>query len=311
MDYARAFAKALQALRAEGRYRVFADIRRSRGQFPAASHFASGGGARNHGVVLQRLSGHGPEPAGAGRHARGARCGGRGLGRHAQHLRHHPLPCRARGGAGRPARQGGGAGVHLGLRRQRHHARHTAKAAARLDHLLGREEPRLHDRRHPQRRRRKGDLAQQRPRRPRGEAESRPARAAEGDRLRVGLFHGRPDLPDRGHLRPGARNTARSPTSTRCTRWAFTVPAAAALPSATASWAASTSSTARWRRGSASWAATSPPAQTCATPSAPMRRGSSSRPRWRRRLRRVRWRASATSRRAAPSASGIRSGCAR
>ncbi len=43
MDYARAFAKALQALRAEGRYRVFADIRRSRGQFPAASHFASGG----------------------------------------------------------------------------------------------------------------------------------------------------------------------------------------------------------------------------------------------------------------------------
>jgi len=43
MDYTRAFAKALQALRAEGRYRVFADIRRSRGQFPAASHFASGG----------------------------------------------------------------------------------------------------------------------------------------------------------------------------------------------------------------------------------------------------------------------------
>jgi 5-aminolevulinate synthase len=43
MDYARAFAEALQALRAEGRYRVFADIRRSRGQFPAASHFAAGG----------------------------------------------------------------------------------------------------------------------------------------------------------------------------------------------------------------------------------------------------------------------------
>ena len=37
MDYVSAFAKALQALREEGRYRVFADIRRDRGQFPAAS----------------------------------------------------------------------------------------------------------------------------------------------------------------------------------------------------------------------------------------------------------------------------------
>jgi 5-aminolevulinate synthase len=44
MDYARAFAQALQALRDEGRYRVFADIRRSRGRFPAARHYASGGG---------------------------------------------------------------------------------------------------------------------------------------------------------------------------------------------------------------------------------------------------------------------------
>ena len=43
MDYGRAFAKALQALRDEGRYRVFADIRRDRGQFPAARRFISGG----------------------------------------------------------------------------------------------------------------------------------------------------------------------------------------------------------------------------------------------------------------------------
>jgi 5-aminolevulinate synthase len=46
MDYAKVFAKALQALRDEGRYRVFADIRRSRGQFPAARHFMADGGAR-------------------------------------------------------------------------------------------------------------------------------------------------------------------------------------------------------------------------------------------------------------------------
>ena len=44
MDYGRAFAKALQALRDEGRYRVFADIRRSRGQFPSARHFSPAGG---------------------------------------------------------------------------------------------------------------------------------------------------------------------------------------------------------------------------------------------------------------------------
>ena len=44
MDYTKAFAKALQALRDEGRYRVFADIRRSRGQFPSARHFSPAGG---------------------------------------------------------------------------------------------------------------------------------------------------------------------------------------------------------------------------------------------------------------------------
>src|SRR5437763_12289557 len=38
MDYAKAFAQALRALKAEGRYRVFADIRRDRGSFPAAQH---------------------------------------------------------------------------------------------------------------------------------------------------------------------------------------------------------------------------------------------------------------------------------
>ena len=45
MDYHKAFAAALGALKSEGRYRVFADIRRRRGQFPAAQHFA-GNGAR-------------------------------------------------------------------------------------------------------------------------------------------------------------------------------------------------------------------------------------------------------------------------
>jgi len=43
MDYRSAFARALQALREEGRYRVFADIRRDRGRFPSARHFGKGG----------------------------------------------------------------------------------------------------------------------------------------------------------------------------------------------------------------------------------------------------------------------------
>ena len=43
MDYAKAFAQALSALKDEGRYRVFADIRRARGSFPAARHYTPTG----------------------------------------------------------------------------------------------------------------------------------------------------------------------------------------------------------------------------------------------------------------------------
>ena len=42
MDYTKAFAEALKAVKDEGRYRVFADIRRDRGRFPAARHYADG-----------------------------------------------------------------------------------------------------------------------------------------------------------------------------------------------------------------------------------------------------------------------------
>lgn len=43
MDYASKFADALKAVRQEGRYREFADIRRKRGQFPNAHHFCQTG----------------------------------------------------------------------------------------------------------------------------------------------------------------------------------------------------------------------------------------------------------------------------
>ena len=42
MDYAKAFARAPRALKDEGRYRVFAQLRRDRGRFPSAQHFAQG-----------------------------------------------------------------------------------------------------------------------------------------------------------------------------------------------------------------------------------------------------------------------------
>jgi 5-aminolevulinate synthase len=42
MDYAEVFARTLQALKDEGRYRVFADIRRERGRFPGAWHYRGG-----------------------------------------------------------------------------------------------------------------------------------------------------------------------------------------------------------------------------------------------------------------------------
>ncbi len=44
MDYAATFQKALAAVKAEGRYRVFADLRRTCGSFPSAEHYTDGTG---------------------------------------------------------------------------------------------------------------------------------------------------------------------------------------------------------------------------------------------------------------------------
>ena len=42
MDYTKYLSAALDAVRREGRYRVFADLKRTRGAFPEAQHFADG-----------------------------------------------------------------------------------------------------------------------------------------------------------------------------------------------------------------------------------------------------------------------------
>ena len=221
---------------------------------------------------------------------------------------HVELEARAR----RPARQGGRAAVHLGLRRQRHHARHPAEAAARLHHLLGREEPRLHDRRHPQRRRREADLAQQRPGRPRGQAAERADPIApkviafefvysmDGVMAPIGAICDlaaevrRADLSRRGARRRPVRAARRRPRRARrrhAPRRHHQRHARQGLRHH-----------GRLHRRHA---------PTCAMPSAPTRRASSSPPRWRRPSPPARSPASATSRRAAPSASATRSARAR
>src|SRR5947209_3132586 len=64
MNYEPFFRKRLDALRAEGRYRVFADLERLCGRFARA--FDHRIGAEVTGLVLERLSRHGPAPGGAG-----------------------------------------------------------------------------------------------------------------------------------------------------------------------------------------------------------------------------------------------------
>ncbi|MBU1210343.1 MAG: aminotransferase class I/II-fold pyridoxal phosphate-dependent enzyme, partial [Alphaproteobacteria bacterium] len=46
MDYAKKFDDAISALHREGRYRVFADLKRRCGEFPRAAHFGAQDGPR-------------------------------------------------------------------------------------------------------------------------------------------------------------------------------------------------------------------------------------------------------------------------
>ena len=66
MDYEAQFRGAVRRVRAEGRYRVFADLKRQVGRYPRAP-WTGRRPARRGGLVLQRLSRPGPEPGRAGR----------------------------------------------------------------------------------------------------------------------------------------------------------------------------------------------------------------------------------------------------
>ncbi len=173
------------------------------GRLPAGPVLSAPGGraAAGHRLVLQRLSRHGRAPAGARGGLRRGPEHGCWRRRHAQHLRHDAPPRPARARARLAARQAGGAGVHLGLRRQRGGALDHRPPAARLRDLLRCPEPRLDDRRHPPFGLREADLPAQRHGAPRRAARGDAGRGAEADRVRVGLFDGRRFRADRPDLR--------------------------------------------------------------------------------------------------------------
>ncbi len=146
--YGHIFKDNLAKLKREGRYRIFADILRHRGEFPSADHHTANGVRGHHGVVQQRLSLHGPAPGSDCRDEGGHRQGGRRVGRYAEHFRHQPSST-SNSKANLAALHGKEAGllVHLGLCLQRSDAFHAGAAAAGLHLLLRRAEPCLDDRR--------------------------------------------------------------------------------------------------------------------------------------------------------------------
>ena len=197
MDYDNLFTSQLDALRAEGNYRIFADLERYCGAFPRARSHRHGAEQRRDGLVLQRLPRHGPASVRHRRDGRGDRALRRRRRRHPQHLGHQPLPCAAGARTRRPARQGKRAAVHLGLRLELGDALDARQPPAGGDHPVGRAQPRLDDRGHPPCPLREADLAPQRSRGSRPQARGLPPGRAEDRRLRERLLDGRRHRADR------------------------------------------------------------------------------------------------------------------
>ena len=80
MNYQRFFEEAIDQLHAERRYRVFADLERIAGRFPACDLALQRPRRGNHRLVLERLSRHGPAPRRDRRHAERGRQMGSGAG---------------------------------------------------------------------------------------------------------------------------------------------------------------------------------------------------------------------------------------
>ena len=149
MDYQRRFEDAIKRLKAEERYRVFADLERDASRFPMALWRPAGEEHAPREVTVwcsNDYLGMGGHPDVIEALVRAARAHGAGAGgtRNISGT-HHPiveLEARAR----RSARQGGGARLHLGLGLQsRRHLDHRRPAAG-LPHPLRRAQPQFDDR---------------------------------------------------------------------------------------------------------------------------------------------------------------------
>ncbi len=150
MDYDSIFKSAIERLHDEGRYRVFIDILRTKGSFPNAHCFGGNGpkpitvwcsndylGMGQHPSVVEAME--------KALHEVGAGSGGT---RNISGNTHYHIELEAEladlhGKEGRAA-------VHLRLCLERGDAFDARQAPARLHHLLGRAQPRLDDRRHPE-----------------------------------------------------------------------------------------------------------------------------------------------------------------
>ena len=150
MNYEQELTEAVEAVKREGRYRIFADVKRRRGAFPKADVLK--GNAANTITVWCSNDylgmGQHPKVLAAMHEAIDLVGAGSGGTRNIAGTTHYHVELEQR--ACQPPRQGGGAALYLGIRCQRSCPLDAGAAASRLRHLFGREESRIDDRRYPQ-----------------------------------------------------------------------------------------------------------------------------------------------------------------